>query len=554
MMKSFCLALFITIFFCSCGKDKNKLSPQPPPPASFSFNTLKVNGRFNGFTYYGISTSSVFTFSFSAPLNRSSASNSVVLKDRSGTNVAYSTVYANGDSNMVIQPSTPLHYLNGYELTVTGALTSAAGSKLLSPVTVSFTTPIDSTDKFPRITGEALLDTVQRRTFRYFWDFAHPVSGLSRERSNGDNTIVTTGGSGFGVMALIAGINRGFITRAEGLGRMQTVVEFLKNTAQIFHGAFPHWIDGTTGKAIPFSAKDDGADIVETAFLVQGLLAARQYFNGSDNAEKTIRDDINAIWNRVEWSWFRKNSEEVLYWHWSNQYNWEMNMQVKGWNECLVTYVLAASSITYPIEKAVYDNGWASNGAMANNKLWYGYRLPLGPDMGGPLFFSHYSFLGINPKGLLDAYANYETQTRNHALINYSYCKANPRNYFGYSEDVWGLTASDIPNGYSASSPANDLGVIAPTAAIASIPYTPAESVKALEFFYYTLGDKLWKDYGFVDAFSLQDLWFADSFLAIDQGPIIIMIENYRSGLLWNLFMSCPEIKTGMQKLRFNGQ
>jgi hypothetical protein len=226
-------------------------------------------------------------------------------------------------------------------------------------------------------------------------------------------------------------------------------------------------------------------------------------------------------------------------------------MQIKGWNEALITYVLAASSPTFSIPKTVYDNGWASNGTMRNGNTYFGIQLPLGPNLGGPLFFEHYSFLGINPFGLLDAYANYQTQTINHTKINYEYVKANPRNYYGYSDQSWGLTASDIPNGYAASSPTNDLGVIAPTAALSSFPYTPAESMKALKFFYYKLGDRLWGEYGFKDAFSLHDPWFANSYLAIDQGPIIVMIENYRSGLLWNLFMSCPEVKSGMRTLGF---
>jgi hypothetical protein len=180
-----------------------------------------------------------------------------------------------------------------------------------------------------------------------------------------------------------------------------------------------------------------------------------------------------------------------------------------------------------------------------------GIPLPLGPAYGGPLFFSQYSFLGIDPNGLKDSYADYTIQTTNHSQINYQYCIANPNHFFGYSDAVWGLTASDIPGGYTAGSPTNDIGVIAPTAAISSMPFVPGPAMKALKFYYYTLGDKLWKEYGFVDAFSLQELWYADSFLAIDQGPIIIMVENYRSGLLWNLFTSCPEVKTGMKSLGF---
>ena len=228
-----------------------------------------------------------------------------------------------------------------------------------------------------------------------------------------------------------------------------------------------------------------------------------------------------------------------------------MNMKISGWNEALITYILAESSPTFPISKAVYDEGWARNGQMKNGKQFYGVTLPLGPDLGGPLFFAHYSFLGINLNGLFDNYANYQTQNVAHSLINYNYCKANPKKFSGYSENCWGLTASDEKNGYSAHEPNNDNGTISPTAALSSMPYTPKESMQALRFFYYKLGDKIWKNYGFVDAFNLTDIWFADSFLAIDQGPIIIMIENHRSQLLWKLFMSCPEVKTGMKKTGF---
>ncbi|RZK86525.1 MAG: beta-glucosidase, partial [Pedobacter sp.] len=323
-------------------------------------------------------------------------------------------------------------------------------------------------------------------------------------------------------------------------------------TAERFHGAYPHWLDGNTGKVIPFSTKDNGGDLVETSFLMAGLITARQYFNGADASETTLRTDINTIYNGVEWSWYRKDNGNVLYWHWSPNYNWDMNLPIKGWNESLITYVMAAAAPTYSIPKTVYDSGWAQNGALKNGNSYYGVQLPLGPANGGPLFFSHYSFMGINPKGLTDTYANYETQTKAHAQINYNYCKANPTGYYGYGENCWGLTASDIKNGYTASSPGNDVGVIAPTAALSSFAYTPTESMAALKYFYYKLGNKTWGDYGFYDAFSLQDQWFATSTLAIDQGPIIVMIENYRTNLIWNLFMSAPEVKAGMRNLGFS--
>jgi hypothetical protein len=332
---------------------------------------------------------------------------------------------------------------------------------------------------------------------------------------------------------------------------MQKIVGFLKNNAQRFHGAYSHWLNGTTGAAQPFSAKDDGADLVETSYLMAGLLTARQYFNLANADETTLRNDINTLWQAVEWSWFRKNNENVLYWHWSPNYAWDMNHAIRGWNECLITYVMAASSPTNAIPKIVYDNGWAKNGGIANGNGYAGHILPLGEPYGGPLFFAHYSFMGINPQSLTDAYANYFTQNRAHSLINYNYCKNNT-NWYGYSESNWGLTASDDIAGYKAHSPTNDNGVISPTAALSSFPYTPDESMKALKFFYYKMGDKLWGPYGFYDAFSLHEPWFASSTLAIDQGPIIVMVENYRSGLIWNLFMSCPEVKTGMTNLGFS--
>jgi hypothetical protein len=303
---------------------------------------------------------------------------------------------------------------------------------------------------------------------------------------------------------------------------------------------------------VPFSTQDDGADLVETAYMMQGLLSARQYFTSTtDSNETNLRNNINAIWNGVDWNWFRQNGQNTLYWHWSPDFNWSGNQQISGWNEALITYVLAASANVDSIPKAVYDNGWARNGNIKNGNLFYGIQLPLGPDLGGPLFFAHYSFMGINPNNLSDAYANYWTQNVAHSKINFSYCVANPGHFNGYSNLCWGLTASDEENGYSAHAPDNDDGVISPAAAISSIPYTPTESMNALRFFYYTLGDRIWGQYGFVDAFNLSSPWFANSFLAIDQGPQIVMIENYRSGLLWNLFLSCPEIKRGMTNLGF---
>jgi len=430
---------------------------------------------------------------------------------------------------------------------------SNLGGFIYENYTFTFRTRLDTTPKFPKITDDSLLTLVQNKTFGYFWDHAHPISGLARERYGSGET-VTSGGSGFGLMAVIVGIERGFVTREEGFERLNKIVNFLmRPETDRFHGAFPHWLSGTTGKVIPFSSNDNGGDLVETAFLMQGLIAVREYFKEGTPAEKEMCNSITALWEAVDWSWYRREAQNILYWHWSPDKEWIMNMGITGWNEALIIYVLAASAPTNAIPLVVYTGGWARNGAypMVNNKIFYDIKLPLGQDYGGPLFFAHYSFLGLDPRNLADQYASYWTQNVAHSKINHAYCKANPKGYSGYADNCWGLTASDIQNGYRASSPTNDLGVIAPTAALSSFPYTPVESMKALKFFYYTIGDKLWGQYGFYDAFNLNSGWFASSYIAIDQGPIVCMIENYRTGLLWDLFMSAPEVRAGLDELGF---
>ncbi len=446
-----------------------------------------------------------------------------------------------------VTSSSPMAYLNKYTMTLSSELLSSDG-RAFPGYSLEFYTQLDSSYKFPEISDEELLTKVQEHTFAYFWDFAHPVSGLARER-NTSNDLVTIGGSGFGVMAILVGIERQFITRQEGVDRLEKIVNFLEN-ADRFHGAWPHWMNGITGNTIPFSVDDDGADLVETAFMIQGLLTVRQYLDAGDPQEQSIRNKITNLWEDVEWDWFTQG-ENVLYWHWSPHYEFAKNLKITGWNESLIIYVLAASSPTHPITPEVYHQGWARNGSMQNGKTFYGETLPLGPDRGGPLFFSHYSFLGLDPRNLSDQYASYRAQNTAHSEINRAYCVVNPLNYVGYSEACWGLTASDNQDGYSAHSPNNDLGVITPTAALSSMPYTPEESMQALRHFYYLLGDRIWGDYGFYDAFNITEEWYARSYLAIDQGPIILMLENHRSALLWNLFMQDQEVTEGLDALGF---
>jgi hypothetical protein len=401
---------------------------------------------------------------------------------------------------------------------------------------------------------EALLDLVQRQTLRYFWDFAHPACGMARERSNATARYgletVTTGGSGFGVMAIIVGVARGWIAREAAVERLWTMLRFLLK-AESFHGIWPHFLNGDTGRAVPFSRKDDGADLVETSFLLMGLLCARQFFDRAEEAEARVRAAIDWLWREAEWSWHTQGGRNVLYWHWSPANGWGMNHEIRGWNECLVTYVLAASAPRYAVSPEVYHRGFADGRDFRSGRSFYGMWLPLGPDFGGPLFLSQYSFMGLDPRGLRDRYADYWRQNVTHTLINRAHCVLNPRGFAGYGADCWGLTASDSPAGYDAHSPWNDLGVITPSAACGAYPYAPAHSVEAMRHFHGALGERIWGEYGFVDAFSETAGWVAENWLAIDQGPIVVMIENGRTGLLWKLFMSCPEIRRGLRLLEF---
>lgn len=405
-----------------------------------------------------------------------------------------------------------------------------------------------------------LMDKVQSATLKYFYDFAHPVCKMAVERSNNPNEldVVTTGGTGFGIMAVIAGAERQFITRQQAFGHIRAITDFLM-TADRFHGAYAHWYFGSTGKVKPFSQKDNGGDLVETAFLMQGLLTAKAYFSSSNSAEEVkLANDIDKIWREVEWDFYTQGQKK-LFWHWSKEFGFEMNMGISGWNEGLIVYVLAASSPTYSIDKETYINGYCNNGGIRNGKRYYGITLPLGNDseMGGPLFFTHYSFLGLDPRNLRDQFCdNYFEQNRNHVLINRAYCIDNPKKHNGYSENFWGLTASDCPiASYLAHAPGgNDNGTVSPTAALSSMPYAPEECMMVLKYLYRDLGSRLFGPYGFYDAINLNlslDKQVVKSYLAIDQGPIVVMMENYRSGLLWNNFMKNKDVLSGLSKLGF---
>jgi hypothetical protein len=405
------------------------------------------------------------------------------------------------------------------------------------------------------LSDDELLERVQRQTFRFFWEAAHPVSGLVPDRRPAgkwqSDDLVTTAGSGFALMALVVAVERGWITREQGLERANAMLDTLIR-ATCYHGALPHFLDGRTGVTIPFSRKDDGGDLVETAFLCMALLTARQYFERDTPAETRVRNLMTLLWEEVEWDWYARGAQGVLYWHWSPNNGWALEHEIRGWNECLITYVLAAGAPRYPISHHIYHRGFAAGRDFINGRSWNGIELPLGPAFGGPLFFAHYSFCGLDPRGLEDRYASYWEQNVRHVRINHAHCVTNPNHHRAYGEHCWGLTASDDPDGYGVHTPDNDNGTIAPTAALASFPYAPAEALKALRHFLGTFGERIWRPHGFVDAFCPQRDWYADTHIAIDQGPIILMIENFRTGLLWKLFMSAPEVRTGLRRLGFS--
>jgi hypothetical protein len=411
-----------------------------------------------------------------------------------------------------------------------------------------------SAQELARLPDEALLDAVQRQTFDFFWDGAHPLCGLAGDRrttvAKPFDDLVATGGSGFGIMSILVAVERGWVSRAAAAERISSMLDLLTR-ATCYHGVFPHFMNGRTGATIPFMRKDDGADLVETSLLIMGLLCAREYFNGDAAFEAKIRGQTNYIWQDVEWDWFTRGGREVLSWHWSPNNGWALDLDIRGWNECLITYVLAASAPRYAIDPRVYHQGYAVGRDFSNGKSYYDIPLPLGLPCGGPLYFAHYSFCGIDPRGLQDRYADYWEQNQNHVRINHAHCARNPKNFKGYGDACWGLTSSDGADGYSSHAPDNDDGTISPTAALSSMPYSPRESLRAMRHFLDVHGEKVWGRYGFVDAFCETKNWYADTFLAIDQGPIIVMIENHRSGLLWKLFMQAAEIRSGLQALGF---
>jgi hypothetical protein len=417
-------------------------------------------------------------------------------------------------------------------------------------------------------TDDELLDMVQEGCFRYYWEGAHPHAGMALETIPGNDSLVAVGASGFGIMALISGANRHFISREDCAERLVKITRFLRK-ADRFHGAWPHFLNGDTGRCVPYFGKyDDGGDLVETAFLIQGLLVARQYFDGDTAAEREIRQTVTDLWRGVEWDWYRRDaSSDFLYWHWSPDFGWHIGHPLVGWNETMIVYLLAIASPTHPVPASLYHTGWAGESDLAvryrwwwsrttvgdhytNGNTFYGFKLDVGEGSGADLFFTQFSFMGFDPRGKRDQYTDYFKNNRNIALINHAYCEKNPRNYAGYGPDCWGLSAG-LNSGGGRPQPRDDSGTICCSAALGCFPYTPRESMAALKHFYRTLGAKIWGIYGFHDGFNESENWFEPGWMGLNQAVITVMIENYRSGLIWKYFMANPEIQPALNAIGF---
>jgi hypothetical protein len=422
-----------------------------------------------------------------------------------------------------------------------------------------------------QMSDDELLTMLQEACFRYYWEGAHPVSGTTLENIPGDDRIVATGASGFGIMAVIVGVDRGFITRDQGLERLAKIANFLEKAPR-YHGVWSHFMDGTSGQTLPvFDMFDDGGDLVETAFLVEGLLAARQYFNGPSQRERDLFARISRLWETIEWDWYRRSPEsDTLYWHWSPDWTWYISHRLTGFNEVMITYLLAVASPTHGIPGELYYSGWANQkeaGASyrrgwsgssdgekyTNGHTYYGIKLDVGVGSGGPLFFTHYSYMGFDPRGIRDRFTDYFDNNRSMARINLAYCTRNPGHFKGYGANFWGLTASDGPDGYLPHAPTLrvDDGTMTLTGALSSLPYTRDASMAMLKHIYRDLGDQAWGVYGPRDAINLTQDWVSPIYMGLNQAPITVMVENYRTGLIWKLFMSNPEIKSMLQKIGF---
>jgi hypothetical protein len=401
--------------------------------------------------------------------------------------------------------------------------------------------------------SNAFLDYLQQANFDYFWYAANPANGLVPDRST-SGSACSIAAVGFGLTAIGIGIDHGWISRTQGVTRvMATLNTFLNGpqgpgTSGIigYNGWFYHFLDMNTALRSPGSELSS----IDTALLLSGILYCKQYFNGTNSNETSIRMMSDSIFNRVNWTWMAQGSQKVaMGWQpttgFSGFGNWI------GYDEGMILYLLGMGTATNPLPASAWSY-WTSGYIWAT---YYGQSFVPFP----PLFGHEYSHCWIDFRHTADAYMNSQSSTyfensRRAALAQQSYCIANPLGWVGYDSNVWGLTASDGPSGYTArgAPPAlNDDGTIAPTAAGGAMAFAPDISLPTLQYLYTNGKNALWTAYGFIDAFNQSVSWYDNAELGIDQGPIVIMIENYRTQRPWRLFMQNAEIQRGLQQAGF---
>jgi hypothetical protein len=397
----------------------------------------------------------------------------------------------------------------------------------------------------------AFLDLVQHTAFDYFWYETNPQNGLVKDRSS-YTSLSSIAAVGFGLSALTVGIDRGWISREVGRARVLTTLTFLWNSphgpeadATGYNGFYYHFLDMQTGRR----DGDTELSTIDTALLLGGVLHVQEYFDQLDATEARIRTLADALYRRVDWPWMQVRSVKLCH-GWKPETGF-LPHDWGGYNEAMILYLLALGSPTFPISPQAWT-AWTSS---YDWQTHYGQAFVVFP----PLFGHQYSHVWVDFRNIQDTYMrakglDYFENSRRATLANRAYAIANPHGWADYGENVWGLTASDIPSSYSARGappPERDDGTITPTAAGGSFAFTPHESLAALRHMYATYRTQIWGPYGFKDAFNPSMKWFATDYLGIDQGPIVLMIENYRSGRIWHVFMQHPAIQRGLEHAGF---
>lgn len=421
------------------------------------------------------------------------------------------------------------------------------------------------------------MDELQERTFAYFWDLALPGNYQIPDRWP-KKTFSSIAATGFGLTSYLVGVERGYVTRAEAAERTLHTLQVLRDLPQGpdstgvsgFHGFFYHFL--TNDQATRY--KNVELSTIDTGLLMAGILSAQSYFDGDSPEEQKIRALADTLYRRVEWDWFLNDSTRL-----SMGYRPERGFLQNDWhgyNEAMILLVLALGSPTHPIPA----EGWQAWCDTYEWDAFYGQE-HLNFE---PLFGHQYSQMYIDFREIQDPYmkakgSDYFQNSRMATLTNRAYCMDNPRQFVGYGEDCWGLTACDGPRvldtiwqgepvqffTYRArgASPQRivDDGTIAPTAAGGSVPFAPEVCLPALEYMWTTYYDDLIGEYGFRDAFNptftfcegCENGWFDTDYLGIDQGPILIQIENHRSGLVWEIMKRNPYIRKGLERAGFEG-